>query len=316
MGILSKIVKKTKERVQDRKAKVALHEIKSMIGDAIKPMDFSTSIKKHPDEAIKLVAEIKKSSPSKGIIRTDFDHLSIARIYEKKEVSAVSVLTEEDFFHGNLLFIPAVRKVLTKLDADTKATAKAKKEPDTTVYDINIGSSPVLGPKDAPVTIVEFVDLQCPYCVREYPKIKRVLKKYPDEVRVVFKHYPLGFHKQAKGAHAAVELAKLEGGNEAFWKMHDMIMAHPKNLEISDLRGYAESLDLDMAKFDEVVSDPKKIDQLLAVDLAEAKKCKVTGTPTVMINGLKMDGRSLQAYDTRIDEILEKAKKAVATDTK
>ena len=114
MGILSKIVKKTKERVQDRKAKVALHEIKSMIGDAIKPMDFSTSIKKHPDEAIKLVAEIKKSSPSKGIIRTDFDHLSIARIYEKKEVSAVSVLTEEDFFHGNLLFIPAVRKVLTK----------------------------------------------------------------------------------------------------------------------------------------------------------------------------------------------------------
>jgi protein-disulfide isomerase len=205
-----------------------------------------------------------------------------------------------------------LRKVLTKLDADTKPQAKAKKEPDTTVYDVAIGSSPVLGPEDAPVTIVEFVDLQCPYCVREFPKIRRVLRKYPDDVKVVFKHYPLKFHKQAKPAHAAAELAKLQGGDEAFWKMHDMIMSRPKNLEISDLRGYAEELGLNLAEFDEVVSDQKKIDQLLEDDLAEAKKCKVTGTPTVMINGLKLASRSLQAYDMRIDEILEKAKKPVA----
>ena len=205
-----------------------------------------------------------------------------------------------------------LKKVLTKLDAEKKT----KKEPDTTVYDVTIGSSPFLGPEDAPVTIVEFVDLQCPYCVREYPKIKRALQRYPDDVRVVFKHYPLGFHKQAKPAHAAVELAKLEGGNEAFWKMHDMIMANPKKLEIADLRGYAESLDLDLAKFDEIVSDQKKIDQLLEVDLAEAKKCKVTGTPTVMINGLKLAGRSIQAYDTRIEQILEKSTKPAAVDIK
>ena len=114
MGILSEIVKRTKERVKDRKVKIPLHDIKSMIGDGQKPMDFSAAIKRRPDEHIKLIAEIKKASPSKGIIRTDFDHLSIARIYEKKAVSAVSVLTEEDYFHGNLLFISDVRKVLTK----------------------------------------------------------------------------------------------------------------------------------------------------------------------------------------------------------
>jgi indole-3-glycerol phosphate synthase len=114
MGILNEIVKKTKERVKDRKAKISLHDIKSMIGNSQAPMDFLASLKRRPDEPIKLIAEIKKASPSKGIIRMDFDHLSIARIYEKKAVSAVSVLTEEDYFHGNLLFMSDVRKVLTK----------------------------------------------------------------------------------------------------------------------------------------------------------------------------------------------------------
>jgi indole-3-glycerol phosphate synthase len=114
MGILNEIVQRTKERLKDRKARVSLHDMKSMIGDSQTPMDFSGSIKRQPDEPIKLIAEIKKTSPSKGIIRTDFDHLSIAKIYEEKAASAVSVLTEEDYFHGNLLFIPDVRKILTK----------------------------------------------------------------------------------------------------------------------------------------------------------------------------------------------------------
>jgi indole-3-glycerol phosphate synthase len=67
-----------------------------------------------PGEKIKLIAEIKKASPSKGTVRRDFDHLSIARIYEEKAVNAVSVLTEEDFFQGSLAFLPEVKNVLTK----------------------------------------------------------------------------------------------------------------------------------------------------------------------------------------------------------
>lgn len=203
-----------------------------------------------------------------------------------------------------------LKKVLTKLSITEKT--KTKKRPDTTVYDITIGSSPTRGPKDAPVTIVEFVDFQCPYCAREYPKIKQILNKYPDKVRFVFKHYPIRTHKQAKPAHAAAELAKLKGGTEAFWKFHDMIMANPKKLEIADLRGYAESLDLDMSKFDEVVSNEKEIDELLGTDVSEAKKCKVTGTPTILINGLKLTGRSVQEYERRINEILAKTR---ASDT-
>jgi len=203
-----------------------------------------------------------------------------------------------------------LKKVLNELGASAKTkkapSAKRKKAPDTTVYDIAIGSSPVLGPKDAPVTIVEFVDFQCPYCVKEFPKIEQMLKKYPRKVKLVFKHYPLKFHKRAKPAHAAAELAKLEGGQEAFWKFHDMIMANPKKLEIADLRGHAESLNLNMSKFDEVLPNEKKTDKLLAADISEAKRCKVTGTPTVLINGLKMTGRSIQDYEKRIKEIIAK----------
>lgn len=197
-----------------------------------------------------------------------------------------------------------IRNMLSKLD--TRAKAKARKAPDTTVYDINVGTSPVLGPKDAPVTIVAFMDFQCPYCIREFPKIKQILDKYPETVRFVFKHYPLKFHKQAKPAHAAAEFAKLERGEEAFWKFHDMIIANPKELGRADLRKYAESLDLDVGRFDEMVSSEPRTDELLAADIAEAKKCNVTGTPTVLINGLKLTGRSISDYEKRIEQVTAK----------
>jgi len=185
------------------------------------------------------------------------------------------------------------------------AKAKPKPKADTTVYDIAIGDSPVLGPKDASVTIVEFADFQCPYCIREFPKIRKVLDEYKDKVRFVFKHHPLSFHKKAKPVHAAAELARLQGGAEMFWKMHDMIMAEPKKLEIADMRGHAEKLGLDLTRFDEVMADAKKIDELLSTDIAESKKCKVRGTPTVFVNGMKMTDRSIDGYKARIDGILK-----------
>jgi protein-disulfide isomerase len=177
--------------------------------------------------------------------------------------------------------------------------------PDTTVYQIAMGDSPILGAKEAAVTIVEFGDFQCPYCVREYPKIKEILQQYPDQVRYTFKHYPLRFHKKAPPAHASAELARREKGTDAFWQMHDLIMANPKKLEIADLRGYAQSLNLDMENFDAIMANPEKINELLQVDLAEAKKCKVRATPTVLINGLKMTNRTLEGYQVRINQILK-----------
>jgi len=176
--------------------------------------------------------------------------------------------------------------------------------PDMTVYKVDIGESPILGDQDAPVTIVEFGDFQCPYCLKEYPKIKNILQEYPAKVRYVFKHYPLKFHKKAGYAHAAAELARREKGPQAFWKMHDWIMANPKKLEISSLRNLAQSIGLDLKQFDSIMADPEKINELLKIDMAEAKKCKVRVTPTVLINGIKMTNRTAEGYKNRINQIL------------
>jgi indole-3-glycerol phosphate synthase len=114
MGILQDIVSKKKQKVENAKSCRSIRELKTAIADIGKPIDFRSAIKRSADEKIKLIAEIKKASPSKGVIREHFDPLSIARIYEGEKVHAVSVLTEEDFFRGNLQFIPEVKQVLTK----------------------------------------------------------------------------------------------------------------------------------------------------------------------------------------------------------
>ncbi len=114
MGILDAIVAKKKEGLKVVKAETPLKDLRMRLADIEKPRDFTGALKREPGERMRLVAEIKKASPSKGIIRKDFDHLSIARIYEGKTVDAVSILTEEDFFQGSITFIPDAKRVLTK----------------------------------------------------------------------------------------------------------------------------------------------------------------------------------------------------------
>lgn len=204
------------------------------------------------------------------------------------------------------------KKVLAELATVKKGQAPAKRtrKPDLTVYDVKIGDSPYKGPKDAPITIVEFSEFQCPFCTREGPKLEQVLKDYPNDVKVVFKHYPLKFHKDAKPAAAAAIFAQKQKGNDAFWQMHDKIFGGgTKKLAVSNLRGYAEEMGLDLAAFDALMADAASIDSLVATDMAEAKKCKVTGTPTVMINGLKLSPRTAAGYKARIEQLLKELKK-------
>ena len=114
MGILDAIVSKKKERLAVSKSALPLKDLRIQAKDAGKPRDFKSAIKRTQNEKINLIAEIKRASPSKGIIRKDFDHLTIARVYEEGEVDAVSILTEEDFFQGSLDFLSGVKQVLTK----------------------------------------------------------------------------------------------------------------------------------------------------------------------------------------------------------
>ncbi len=114
MGILDEIVRKKRERLNDAKLRLSIRELKTKIGGSGKPGDFKVAIQRLPGETIKLIAEIKKASPSGGVIRNDFDPVAIAKIYEENKVNAVSVLTEEDYFQGSLFYLSEGRKLLTK----------------------------------------------------------------------------------------------------------------------------------------------------------------------------------------------------------
>jgi protein-disulfide isomerase len=151
---------------------------------------------------------------------------------------------------------------------------------------VSLEGAPVRGPMDAPVTIVEFSDFQCPFCSRVHPTLQRLLAAYPDAVRLVFKHYPLGFHLDAPLAHRASMAADRQG---RFWDMHDKIIANYRDLSRQTLIEHATVLDLDLAQFTRDL-DSSELADLLNREIAEGNKLGITGTPTFYINGKVVSG--------------------------
>jgi len=170
---------------------------------------------------------------------------------------------------------------------------------------VPVGSSPVKGPKDAPITIIEFSDFECPYCSRANNTVEEVLKKYPNKVKVVFKNLPLPFHKEAKPA-AAAALAAGEQGK--FWEMHDALFANQRGLNSAFYKTTAEKLGLDVDKF---IADMKseKVQKQIEEDTKLASQNGITGTPGFFINGVLLKGaQPLPAFQRVIDRWLEKEK--------
>lgn len=170
---------------------------------------------------------------------------------------------------------------------------------------VPVGGSPVKGPKDAPITIIEFSDFQCPYCSRANNTVEEVLKKYPGKVRVAFKNLPLPFHEEAKPA-AAAALAAGEQGK--FWEMHDALFENQRSLNADFYKATAEKLGLDVQKF---LADMKsdKVQKQIEEDMELASKNGITGTPGFFINGVQLKGaQPLPAFEKVIDRWLEEGK--------
>lgn len=178
-------------------------------------------------------------------------------------------------------------------------------EPAKVVSDLNITGAPMKGPKNAPVTIVAFSDFQCPFCSRVVPTLHDLEKQYGDKIKVVFKHQPLPFHNNAKGA-AAASMAAYEQGK--FWEMHDKLFANQTALDRPSLEKYAQELGLDMSKF-KAALDSNKFDAYITADSAEGSRVGANGTPTFFINGRQLVGaQPVDAFKTLIDEELKKKK--------
>jgi predicted DsbA family dithiol-disulfide isomerase len=164
-------------------------------------------------------------------------------------------------------------------------------------------NSPVLGAKNGAVTIVEFADFQCPYCRSSQKVIKELLKAYPDDVRLIFKHLPLDTHSPAFTAARAAFCAGKEG---RFWEYHDSIFALRK-LGTDDLRKAAGELKLSLTEFDAcLTSDASR--EAITQNRREAARWGITSTPTFMVNGKIIQGATdLDVFKNLIEQELTSA---------
>ena len=234
----------------------------------------------------------------------------------KKEIQAFIVERKIPEVHINDQLRERVKKYLIeekKKDAiNNWLDAKLSKNPVTVffqepvrpVFKIEVGDSPVLGKKSAPVTIVEYSDFQCPYCAKGSDLVHDLKKKYGDKVNIVFKNFPLDFHRQAKKA-AVAGLCANEQKTDYFWKLHDHMFANQDKLAPADLKKAAGMISgLDSKKFEECLKNNKYLAQVEG-DINSGRDVGVKSTPTFFVNGKIINGaQPIEVFSELIDKEL------------
>jgi protein-disulfide isomerase len=200
--------------------------------------------------------------------------------------------------------------------ASTKAVIQAPSptvptDPARVVYRVPVDDSPIRGPDDALVTIVESSDFQCPFCKRVGPTVEQIRSTYAGKVRFVFKHNPLSFHDKARLAAVAAEQARVQGGNGKFWEMHDQLFAISPALERPNLEAAAAKIGLDPVAF-RAGLDSGRHDARIERDQTLVTGLGAGVTPAFFINGRLLSGaQPFERFQSLIDEELVKAEALV-----
>jgi len=188
-------------------------------------------------------------------------------------------------------------------------TVPAAAAPDANkVYDIPVPKkAPTKGAANAKVVIQEFSDFQCPFCSRVNPTVAQVLKEYGDKVKIVWRDYPLPFHKDAQPAAQAAREVFIQKGDKAFWAYHDLLFQNQKALSRANLEKFAEEVGgIDMKAF-KAALDSGKHKAAVDADMAAVTKAGARiGTPSFFINGKLLQGaQPYPAFKAAIDAALK-----------
>ncbi len=194
----------------------------------------------------------------------------------------------------------AMKRYYDKLRAEAKVEVLLPPYKPARVEVAAVG--PSKGPQAAPITIVEFSDFQCPYCVKAEGTVKQVLDTYGDKVRLVYRDYPLPFHDKAE---KAAEAAKCAADQGKYWEMHDKLFADQQALDLAALKKSAGELKLDQAKFDKCLDSGEKA-KLVTDDKKAGEAAGVNGTPAFFVNGMLLSGAlPFESFKTIIDSELK-----------
>jgi protein-disulfide isomerase len=162
------------------------------------------------------------------------------------------------------------------------------------------------GAKDAPITLVEYSDFECPFCSRGFSTVMELMKKYEGKIRFAYKHLPLSFHPQAMPAAQYYEALRLQSPEKA-WKFHDAVYSNQRALQNGEkfLEAEAKKAGADMAKLKKDIKS-EAVQKRIDADMAEAAKFGFQGTPGFLLNGVPVKG----AYPTsHFDGLIEELKK-------
>jgi protein-disulfide isomerase len=168
--------------------------------------------------------------------------------------------------------------------------------------EVSTEGAPVRGAADAPVTVVEFSDFECPFCKQIHPTLKQLLERYPGKVRLAYRDFPLdSIHPQARRAAEAARCAHDQG---KFWEYHDVLFTESPRFALEDLRRYGGQVGLDVAKFESCL-DAGVHRAAVQRDLDEGNRLGITGTPAFFINGRTLTGaQPLEAFTRLVEQEL------------
>jgi protein-disulfide isomerase len=200
--------------------------------------------------------------------------------------------------------------------APAKDEDEGEKEDTKTVFKVPVAGSPVLGPNNALVTIVEFSDFQCPYCKRTEDTLKKIRETYGDKVRFVWKHEPLPFHPRAEPAAEVTLEARAQKGDKGFWAAHDALFDSQPKLEDADLEAAAQKIGLDVGKVKDAIKTHKYKKEIDA-DAELGDDLQASGTPHFFINGRRLVGaQPFEKFQKIIDDEVKHAQDVLAKGVK
>jgi predicted DsbA family dithiol-disulfide isomerase len=234
-----------------------------------------------PEQLVEREVTSKVAAPSEAEIKSTYDQAKAQGQqlppFDQIKGQIVKYLTDRNSAQARKTFID-------KLRAESKVEVLL---PPVLLPKVEVAAEgQSKGPANAPVTIVEFSDYQCPFCSRAEETVKEVMEKYKGKVRLFYRDYPLPFHPQAEKASEAALCAQEQG---KYWEMHEKLFASQQALGVPQLKEHAKGLGLDAAKFDKCLDSGEKA-KLVETSRKAGEDLGVNGTPHFFINGRPLSG--------------------------